>query len=1057
MPQIERMDEPGTKAHLYKPIFKEMMIFVCHRTMPGLCLLLLSIHFCIAQKPYFQQEVNYKITVALDDKTNTLTGRTDFEYINRSPDTLREIRVHLWANAYKNTETAFTRQELDGGSAAFYFAPEEDRGYYKKLDFTADGQKVKWRYDKQNPDIAFLPLNQPLLPGARVQIATPFLLKIPASFSRLGHVGTSYQITQWFPKPAVYDNRGWHAMPYLNQGEFYSEFGTFDVTITLPRNYVVGATGLLETASERAFLQQKEVETRQKLAKVAENQKDPPFPPSDSVMKTIRYTAEKVHDFAWFADKRFNVIKDTARLASGKTVDCWAMFTDEDLKLWKKGASYVRRAVEYYSRMLGEYPYPHATAVHSALSAGAGMEYPMITVISNGGTAKALDDVIVHEVGHNWFYGILGSNERDHPFMDEGLNSYYEQRYMLEYYGGGDVTDGSGLPTWLFQPGHQGSVIENGYLMLARENKDIPPDTHSDKFTHTAYGLEVYMKTAICMRWLERSVGAAKIDATMQAYYQKWKFKHPDPEDLWATFKATGLEADWFKQAMETRQKADFVLKRVEKSADGYRLTVQNKEDLKAPFPVTALKDGLPVKTKWFAPVDGPAQTVDFPVTEADAFVIDHDHTTLDLHRNNNYRRTTGLFPALKPVDFRLISPVQDPTQTRISALPWLGWNNYDKAMAGIVFYNAPFPPRRFQYYLAPGYGFGSRRFTGLADLRYRWYPGGIFPRIIFGVSAKTADYDYNATFNYYSKYYRVVPQVRFDLPAASKTFEHYVAFRTLFIGRNTGNFEQGAYAGTSWTHNTIHELKYVAEQRRLPNPFKATVTLETQHFTDDFGRPAHYLKGSLEWRQEWYYLAKAKVTARFFAGGFLQNTQRNRGVDGTAFALNPQGFNDYRFDQLTLARSATDGFISRQVSQTDGGFKAAFGAPFSGTLGNSNDYIFALNLKADLPQRLPWGIPLKPWFDIGYFHDATPIGQNRPLSEQLWWSGGLMLEAFKGGLEIYFPLVNCKQLKDLYCERSGGSNPSALFCGGNYFKWISWSIRLGSLDPTEILERSIR
>jgi hypothetical protein len=198
------------------------------------------------------------------------------------------------------------------------------------------------------------------------------------------------------------------------------------------------------------------------------------------------------------------------------------------------------------------------------------------------------------------------------------------------------------------------------------------------------------------------------------------------------------------------------------------------------------------------------------------------------------------------------------------------------------------------------------------------------------------------------------------------------------------------------------------------------------------------------------------------FVGSFLQNARRNNDINAgdpalASFALNPQGFNDYRFDEVYFDRSGTSGFLARQVSQTEGGFKGAFGSQFARQIGNSNNYILALNLKADLPQRLPLGLPLLPWFDIGYFDDATPLGEGRPKSEQLLWSGGLMLELLDGRLEIYFPLVNSKALKDRYFEAGGGSNNSAIFGGGNYTKWISWSIRLGNAEPAEILEDIVR
>jgi hypothetical protein len=1023
---------------------------------------LFSPFFLFSQKPYFQQEVNYKIVATLDDKAHTLTGNIEIEYINNSPDALPEIWMHLWPNAYKNRQTAFCKQKLRDGSSRFYFADEKDLGYFKNLDFKANGQKIEWNFDKNNPDIALLKLAQPLAPGGKITIATPFFLKIPASFSRLGHVETSYQMTQWYPKPAVYDHKGWHPMPYLDMGEFYSEFGSFDVTLILPENYVVGATGVLQTPSEVEFLAKKEAESREilfgKTAKPSQlHPRGDSFPPSSATLKTIRYTAERVHDFAWFADKRFLVLKDTAHLASGRTVPCWAMFPPSRLSVlktvqaeyWKKGAFYVRRAVEFYSEKVGEYPWPHATAVHSALSAGGGMEYPMITVIGNSENAKSLDEVITHEVGHNWFYGILASNERDHPFMDEGLNSYYEMRYMKQYYGRSIVD--SMLPKFIYDPRRSGPLLHTGYLLLAREHKDTPPDTHSNDFAPLAYGLQVYMKTALCMNWLEKSVGTEKLDLAMQDYYRTWQFRHPYPEDLKAVFEKNKLDSDWFFEAMQTQKQADFVLKNAEREGDGnWKLEIENKGKLAAPYPVAALKEGKSVETKWFSS----AGEIRFPKVEADAFVIDNEYDALDMNRRDNSQKVRGALSSVKSMEFLLgIEPFQNPKVRTLAVLPWVGWNNYDKTMLGVMAYNPPLPPHAFQYYALLGYGFGSKDAVSLLDARYSFFTGGIFPKITVGAGFKTFNFDYNYGDEYYLRFSRLAPQIRAELRDNSLSFKHFLNFRTLFIGKEDDLRDAaGNFTGKETKHYAIYEARYEAEQEKLPNPWNFTTALEWQNGEDAFGDKGKYLRGTLEWRQRFFYKPGKKVTARAFVGGFLLNDRRNDGilagdVAQGSLALNPQGFNDYRFDQVYLARSGDADFLGRQMSQTEGGFKAAFGAPYAGTIGVSNNYILSLNLKADLPERLPLGIPVKPWFDVGYFDDATPLGEGRPASEQWLWSGGFMLEFFNGRLEIYFPVVHSKSLKDKYDEAFGG----------NYWKWISWSARFDLAEPGEILDDLVR
>jgi len=443
---------------------------------------------------YFQQEVNYRINVTLDDVAHTIAGDIIIEYQNNSPHQLDSIWMHLWGNAFKGQNSAFAKQKLRTGDTKFYFAKDKDLGYYTNLDFSAYGQKVPWAFDKHHPDIAVLLLPQPLQPGGKIVINTPFTLKIPASWSRLGHVGTSYQMTQWFPKPAVYDATGWHPMPYLDQGEFYAEFGNFDVTITLPENYVVGATGSLQTESEVRFLEQKVAETKGFIKNGFPKGED--YPPSATAMKTIRYTAEMVHDFAWFADKRFHVVKDEAVMPSGKKVEAWGMFTNKEAELWVRGAEYVRRALEFYSQHVGEYPWPQATAVHSALSAGGGMEYPMITVIGNSNSARGLDNVITHEVGHNWFCELLASNERNHAWMDEGMNTYYEYRYMRQYYGS---RADFGLPKFLAN-GLDGDAYELAFNFQCRRRQDQAPDTHSDDFSQINYRLERLCEARLGLR-----------------------------------------------------------------------------------------------------------------------------------------------------------------------------------------------------------------------------------------------------------------------------------------------------------------------------------------------------------------------------------------------------------------------------------------------------------------------------------------------------------------------------------------------------------------------------
>lgn len=494
------------------------------------CLLLLLPAFASAQKNYWQQEVNYHIQVSLNDQQHTLDGNVQIEYINNSPDTLSFIWFHLWPNAYKTDQTAFSEQMLINRNTSFYFSKNADRGYINRLGFKVNGITANTEDHPSFVDVVKLVLPTPLLPGGKITIATPFHEQLPKNFSRGGHTGQSYQATQWYPKPAVYDSKGWHPMPYLDQGEFYSEFGSFEVQVTVPGNYAVAATGELQNEAEKQWLNGRSRfmpyvhnEPVVKKGSTPVKKKKDNFPPSSTQTKTLTYKQDRVHDFAWFADKRFRVLHDTLALPSGRIVDCYAYFLPENERVWGRSVEYIKNALLFRSRLIGEYPYNVATVVDAEMGFPGGMEYPTITSITGSYDDKSLDQVIGHELGHNWFYGILASNEREHPWMDEGFNSYIDNRYDKEKYP---------------QPKKKKTLIPTNFggdelrQLLYAAHKDQPVETPSSRFTSLNYNFVAYGKTAKWLELIEHSIGTASMDSMLQDYYRNWQFKHPSPADV---------------------------------------------------------------------------------------------------------------------------------------------------------------------------------------------------------------------------------------------------------------------------------------------------------------------------------------------------------------------------------------------------------------------------------------------------------------------------------------------------------------------------------------------
>jgi hypothetical protein len=476
-----------------------------------------------ALSQYWQQKVDYTIDVSLNDKEKTLDGFEKIIYTNNSPDTLQFIWFHLWPNAYKNDKTAFSDQALESGNTAFYFSNQEKKGYINRLDFKVDGVTSKTEDHPQHIDIIKLVLPKLLLPNQQITITTPFHEKLPFNFSRGGYDGESFQVTQWYPKPAVYDKNGWHPMPYLDQGEFYSEFGSFDVRITVPKNFVIAATGELQNADEKEWLKQRssfdwrpqkqKLKSKNGIVKTVSHK----YPATSTETKTLQYKQNNVHDFAWFADKRFIVNTDTCRLPSGRTIDVYSFYTPNEKTIWKNSIQFSKDALRFYSNEVGEYPYSVASVVQGPQSFGGGMEYPTITVISPMPSPKDLDNVIAHELGHNWFYGILASNEREHPWMDEGMNTFYEYKYTQQKYG-------------------MNKSHELLFQTFAVRRMDQPIETTSEQFNQINYATVAYHKTAEWMHLLEKESGETAFRKQMHSYFEQWKFKHPQPEDFKGVF-----------------------------------------------------------------------------------------------------------------------------------------------------------------------------------------------------------------------------------------------------------------------------------------------------------------------------------------------------------------------------------------------------------------------------------------------------------------------------------------------------------------------------------------
>lgn len=550
---------------------------------------------------YWQQDVHYTMNVRLDEVHDLARGTVELTYWNNSPDTLREAFFHLYANAAK---PGSYMDQLGGNNRARGSAFKQDttRGT-EVLGMTADGTEVKREVDNT---IMRVSLPKPLLPGTSTVFRYEFIthwggmgrMKL---FSAWGY--KHFDGTQWYPRLSVYDRKfGWDTQQHLGH-EFYGDFGTFDVTLDMPNDMVVEATGWLQNPGEVM-----PPDLRKKLD--IANFKDKPWNSSPSVItlyqpgvrKVWKYHAENVHDFAFTADPTYRIGE-----AEWNGIKCIALAQEPHASRWQNAAEYAAKCIKEHSEYVGMYGYPKMVVA----DARDGMEYPMLTLDSD--EEPGYRSLFMHEIGHNWFFGMVGNNETYRAMLDEGFTQF------IETVGMGRVGEDTLVETQsrnAYVRLHTDPVLAcdrltyNSYMHAAVRNELPPINTHSDEFSKLPTGYRmVYYKTSTMLFNLRYVLGDSLFDAALRHYFAQWKFKHPYIEDFRQSFISfTHVDLNWFfDQWIDTGKRLDYAVKGVKhRNADaGQRIHFRRKGDMQMPidFTVTA-NDGksypFHIPNNWF-------------------------------------------------------------------------------------------------------------------------------------------------------------------------------------------------------------------------------------------------------------------------------------------------------------------------------------------------------------------------------------------------------------------------------------------------------------------------
>ena len=573
------------------------------------------------------RNANYDIDVRLDHAARTLTGREIIRWRNISSRPTSELQFHLYWNAWRNLESTWLRERRLAGN----FTPPRDDAW-SSIDVTrlrlrtaaetstaaaaAAGDWVDLTDERRfiAPDdqnaadqtVMATPLPWAVQPNETIEIEVEWNAKVPRPFARTGYRDDYYFIAQWFPKLGVLEDAGWNTHQFHAAAEFYADYGVYDVRITVPQGFVVGASGREVERTENA---------------------------DGTVMH--RYGAEDIHDFAWTTSPNFVEVSRTFEHPTLPRVEMRLLLQPEHAGQESRHFDATAAALRYYGEWFGPYPYDQITIVDPAYRSGSGgMEYP--TLFTAGarwlGPVRVAqpERVTIHEAGHQFWYGIVGSNEFEHAWMDEGINTFSEAR----------VTEEAGFPNhlstrffggfipWVFDDIRASRATDGNRLAGYRNSAEADaPSTPTYQYWPRTASAVSYNKTALWLHTLERRLGWPVLQRIMSTYFDRWKFRHPQPADFFAVVhEVSGQNMTWFfDQVYRSSNVFDYGVQQLTSTtiragpnttpdatddtasdttadADLYRTVVVVRRFGEAIFPVdivTTLRDGEQIAEQW--------------------------------------------------------------------------------------------------------------------------------------------------------------------------------------------------------------------------------------------------------------------------------------------------------------------------------------------------------------------------------------------------------------------------------------------------------------------------
>ena len=944
-------------------------------------IILFIFFFSFNTRMFSQSGINlnhrYNISAVLNPDSKELDVDMTLLYINKTGVDLEEIYFYTYANSYVGSSD-FAKYLLDEGDAALYMLPGDKSGGYKDLAIYSGEKKLAWEYTDKDKEICKVHLPFVLYKGEKINLKIKYRLKIPQYVFDLGYKDGLFNMVKWYPQPVIFDKGKWRIVKNNTGNMFYYDFGDYNVKISYPQGYNIAAPG---NGKEKKLNKQNN---------------------SLNAFNISVFKISNIKEFVFVAMKGYQFKQETLHLKD-RTIPVFVYYQGKYIR--KKNLEQLTKLVtgslECLSSKGADYPYDVLYIVLSRTFKNVA-SYPAVFELNMRYYTED-ESLRAGEIVSSLFNMVFDNvkiNRYKEPWLIDGMSFYYAAKCIEELYKNKELVLPFGAPSL--------KCYASAGIKLEKKIKpcSLPYSGYDNK---EDYRYNIEHKIAPSFNYLADYLGEDLFDEIMLDFFDKRKYEFVDKKYFKkAIEEETGQNLDWFFEGMLNADKQGFYqIDKVTKGDSVYVLEIKNNSEYAIPFDIGTIKDGEVFNSNSYDGFTG-NKTIEFPVEgvedmlELDPFdlfplCLKVQEGKIYINKSIKRRKKYSFFSLLGPSNF---------------ILPIAGFNKPDGFMAGLSLMSIN--KVKNKYFVNALYGFKSKTVVGEANYKYVFYRDGYVKKIALGVNGRRFTALRRDSFAL--QYWRITPYIKMKL-RSGQNYRHWLHYRFSYISD-----EHKQRIGKKSYQRYLTALDYEYRNTNLVAPVKAKVGLEYQNY--NYPYDGQYVKISGMVKYAYMYKLDRYISIRLYGATYLYNSNKNSTatLPGT-LGLIGNGANDYGYDYFYIDRSAQDGFWSRQLYMNTGGFKTAVSSAYG--LGQSNNYVAALNLVMDLPVKTG----IKPYFDFGVYGYLPTISEG--YKRQTMYSGGLMWQIFKDNLEIYLPLVNSKEIADFYKNED------------NFFSRISFMLNL--------------